>query len=85
MLINKYFVNYTIRPFGQRSPAGRHFINILTMELFRYGHKKRRGSKFLTAPIPKIRPSHCPLVRISNVKPAHVISDNICTLRSTHP
>ena len=36
------------------------------------GTKKDVGVKFLSAPIPKIRPSHCPQVRISNVKPAHV-------------
>ena len=35
---------------------------------------------YLSALIPTIRPSHCPYVRISNVKPAHA-SDNIYTLR----
>ena len=33
-----------------------------------------------SALIPTVRPSHCPLMRISNVKPAHA-SDNIYTLR----
>ena len=30
--------------------------------------QKRRGSKILSAPIPIFRPSHCPYMRISNVK-----------------
>ena len=30
--------------------------------------QKRRGSKILSAPIPSFRPSHCPQIRISNVK-----------------
>ena len=33
--------------------------------------KKDVGVKFLSAPIPGIRLSHCPFIRISNVKPAH--------------
>ena len=35
------------------------------------GTKKDVGVKFLSAPIPTLRLSHCPLIRISNVKPAH--------------
>ena len=34
--------------------------------------KKDVGVKFLSAPILTFRPSHCPFLRISNVKPAHV-------------
>ena len=48
-------------------------INIRIMELRRFAAiKKDVGVKFLSAPIPEVRPSHCPLERISNVKPAHV-------------
>jgi hypothetical protein len=43
------------------------------MELSRLAAiKKDVGVKFLSAPIPAVRPSHCPQIRISNVKPAHV-------------
>jgi hypothetical protein len=43
------------------------------MELLRMERiqKKDVGVKFLSAPIPGIRLSHCPFIRISNVKPAH--------------
>ena len=59
-------------------------INIRIMELRRFAAiKKDVGVKFLSAPIPKIRPSHCPQVRISNVKPAHV-EWYINTLRPEH-
>ena len=34
--------------------------------------KKDVGVMSLSAPIPSFRPSHCPQIRISNVKPAHV-------------
>ena len=40
--------------------------------------QKRRGSMYPSALIPTVRPSHCPLMRISNVKPAHA-SDYIYT------
>ena len=33
--------------------------------------QKRRGSMYLSALIPNDRLLHCPLMRISNVKPAH--------------
>ena len=46
---------------GPHSPAGQNFQQ-------NYGNKKRRGSKILSAPIPDFRPSHCPFIRISNVK-----------------
>ena len=43
------------------------------MELRRFAAiKKDVGVKFLSAPIPILRLSHCPYMRISNVKPAHV-------------
>ena len=40
---------------------------------------------FLSVPIPSFRLSHCPQVRISNFKPAHV--ERLCTftLRRTTP
>ena len=45
--------------------------------------QKRRGSKFFSVPIPTLRLSHCPLIRISNVKPAHV--ERYLTLRPEYP
>jgi hypothetical protein len=47
--------------------------------------KKDVGVMFLSAPIPVFRPSHCPLERISNFKPAH--AERLCTftLRRTTP
>ena len=46
--------------------------------------QKRRGSKFLPCLSHLITLSHCPFVRISNVKPAHA-SDDIYTLRRRIP
>jgi len=39
-----------------------------------YGNKKDVGVSSSVL-IPAVRPSHCPLMRISNVKPAHVSRD----------
>ena len=39
---------------------------------------------YLSVLIPAVRPSHCPLMRISNVKPAHA-SDDIYTPRRRIP
>ena len=46
---------------GPHSPAARTFNKIMET-------KKDVGVKFLSAPIPTLRLSHCPLIRISNVK-----------------
>ena len=40
-------------------------LSELTLKLWK---QKRRGSMSLPVLIPKIRPSHCPYVRISNVQ-----------------
>ena len=61
---------------GPHSPAGQNLQQ-------NYGNKKRRGSKFFSVPIPTLRLSHCPLIRISNVKPAHV--ERYLTLRPEYP
>ena len=81
MLINKLFdVNYICLSEGkahtvsssQCSPADCYAINILIMETNPWleGTKKDVETCF-SAPIPLLRPSHCPYRRISNVKPVH--------------
>ena len=53
---------------GQPSPAG-HLIHIWLWLLPlppKFWKQKRRGSMYLSALIPTVRPSHCPLMRISN-------------------
>ena len=47
--------------------------------------QKRRGSMSHLVPIPSFRPSHCPQVRISNVKPAHASDDISIHHGAGHP
>ena len=60
---------------GPHSPAGQNFQQ-------NYGNKKDVGVSS-SVPIPTLRLSHCPLIRISNVKPAHV--ERYLTLRPEYP
>ena len=60
---------------GPHSPAGQNFQQ-------NYGNKKDVGVSS-SVPIPTLRLSHCPLIRISNVKPAHV--ERYITLRPEYP
>ena len=54
---------------GRHSPVS-HIRHLSTAKLS--GNKKDVGAMYLSAPIPIFRLSHCPHLRISNVKPAHV-------------
>ena len=51
------------------SPAVIFAIFLSTAKLM---ETKKTWENCLSAPIPNFRPSHCPYMRISNVKPAHV-------------
>ncbi len=56
---------------SQCSPLTVTLLTFLMWKLqpsFTKGYKKRRGSIVSLAPIPFTRPSHCPLIRISNAK-----------------
>jgi len=47
--------------------------------------KKDVGEMFLSVLIPIFRPSHCPYRRISNFKPAHVVSLSISRYGTANP
>ena len=91
LILNLSAVRGTHKVPGQPSPAGHHIIGsrftvngswLWNQSVSLLPHKlwkqKRRGSKYLSALIPDFRPSHCPYMRISNLKPAHA-SDYIYT------
>ena len=79
LILNLSAVRGTHKVPGQPSPAGHHIIGsrftvngswLWNQSVSLLPHKlwkqKRRGSMYLSALIPDDRPSHCPLIRISN-------------------
>ena len=84
LILNLSAVRGTHKVPGQPSPAGHHIhIRCLKADVWclinqhsaiytNYGNKKDVGESF-SVPIPSIRLSHCPFVRISNWKPAHAV------------